>query len=59
MTARKAPCDPPLGGPDDACRLARFHALIQEGLDELDRGEFIEATDVRAWLDGLGHAPPA
>jgi len=52
---------PALDGPDadEARRVTRFHALIQEGLDELDCGEYIEVTDVKAWLDGLGHAPPA
>ena len=42
---------------DDAARLARYRALIQEGLDELDRGEGIEVTDVDAWLDTLGRKP--
>ena len=59
MTARKATLDTPPTGPDaeEARRVARFHALIQEGLDELDRGEGIEVTDVRAWLDTLGPQP--
>lgn len=39
---------------DDAARTARFEALVQEGLDELDRGEGIEIDDVKAWLDSLG-----
>ncbi len=38
----------------DAFRLARFNALVQVGLDQLDRGERIEVTDTRAWLDTLG-----
>ncbi len=59
MTARKVTLDTPLDGPDtdEARRVARFHALIQEGLDELDRGEGIEVTDVKAWLDTLGPQP--
>lgn len=58
MTARKAPLATPPAGPeadaDEARRAARFQALVQEGLDELARGEGIEVTDVKAWLDGLG-----
>lgn len=42
---------------DEAARLARYRALIQEGLDELDRGEGVEVTDVKAWLDTLGRRP--
>jgi predicted transcriptional regulator len=59
MTARKVILDGPLDGqpPDEVLRTARFHALIQEGLDELDRGEGIEVTDVKAWLDSLGPQP--
>ena len=56
MDARKAALDTP---PDDldadeARRVARFWALIQEGLDDLDAGRYEEVTDVKAWLDGLG-----
>lgn len=59
MTARKAALDtPPIGSnADEAARVARFHALIQEGLDELERGEGVEVTDVKAWLDSLGPQP--
>jgi predicted transcriptional regulator len=61
MTARKIILDPaadcPLDADDDAARVARYHALVQEGLDELDRGEGIEVTDVKAWLDTLGRQP--
>ncbi|WP_199223605.1 MULTISPECIES: hypothetical protein [unclassified Caulobacter] len=38
----------------NAAREARYHALIQEGLDDLARGEGIEVTDVEAWLNTLG-----
>jgi len=59
MTARKATLDPAPDGPDaeEARRVARFWALIKEGEDELDRGEGIEVTDVKAWLDSLGPKP--
>ena len=60
MTARKIilgqATDPALDA-EDAARLVRYHALIQEGLDELDRGEGIEVTDVKAWLETLGRQP--
>ena len=51
MDARKAALDtqPDGLGADEARRVARFHALIQEGLEELDRGEGVEVTDVKAW----------
>jgi antitoxin ParD1/3/4 len=35
-------------------KLERLRAAIQVGLDELERGEGIEVTDIAAWLDGLG-----
>jgi predicted transcriptional regulator len=60
MTARKIMLDPPAApapDADEAARLARYRALIQEGLDELDRGEGVEVTDVKAWLDTLGRQP--
>lgn len=62
MTARKITLDPaaapaPQDDADAAARLARYRALVQEGLDELDRGEGIEVTDVKAWLDTLGRKP--
>jgi hypothetical protein len=59
MDARKAALDTPPDSldADEARRVARFHALIQEGQDELDRGEGIEVTDVKAWLDTLGPQP--
>ncbi|WP_425995689.1 hypothetical protein [Caulobacter sp. DWR1-3-2b1] len=43
----------------DAAREARYRALVQEGLDELDRGEANEVTDVGAWLNTLGRDEPA
>jgi antitoxin ParD1/3/4 len=36
-----------------AAKLARLKAAIQEGLDELDRGEFEEITDIGKWFDDL------
>jgi len=57
MTAQKIILDPaadPTPDADDAARTARYRALVQEGLDELDRGEGIEVRDVKAWLDTLG-----
>ena len=42
---------------DDATQTARYHALLQEGVAELDRGEGIEVSDIRAWLDALGSRP--
>ncbi|AWC68680.1 hypothetical protein CA606_20350 [Caulobacter vibrioides] len=60
MTARKIALDPPAApapDADEAARVARYRALIQEGLDELDRGEGIEVTDIDAWLDTLGRRP--
>lgn len=60
MTARKIILDQaaaPALDADDAVRTARYRALVQEGLDELDRGEGIEVTDVKAWLDTLGRQP--
>jgi antitoxin ParD1/3/4 len=38
----------------EAARIERLRAAIQVGLDELERGEGIEVTDITAWLDGLG-----
>lgn len=32
----------------------RFEALIKEGLDALDAGDYEEVQDIEAWLDGLG-----
>jgi len=39
-----------------ARKLERLKAAIQEGLDELDRGEgeVVEWDQLDAWLDGLG-----
>ena len=44
---------------EEARKEARFNALVQEGLDELDRGEGIEVEDVGAWLATLGPRPAA
>ncbi|WP_428154685.1 ribbon-helix-helix domain-containing protein [Brevundimonas sp.] len=32
----------------------RLEALVQEGLDALDAGDYEEVHDIEAWLDGLG-----
>ena len=37
-----------------ATRLERLRAAIQVGLDQVERGEVEEVTDISAWLDGLG-----
>jgi putative addiction module CopG family antidote len=37
-----------------AAKLERLRAAIPVGLDELERGEGIEVTDIAAWLDELG-----
>ncbi len=37
-----------------AARLERLRAAIQVGLDDLERGDFIEVQDVGVWLDSLG-----
>ena len=61
MTARKIildqDADPALD--DDAARVVRYRALIQEGLDDLDAGRFEIVENIDAWLDTLGRRPPA
>lgn len=37
----------------DAFRIERFNALVQVGLDELDRGEGIVVDDIEAYLEGI------
>ncbi len=37
----------------DAERRARFFEAVQVGLDQIDRGEVIEVTDIRAFLDEI------
>ena len=32
----------------------RLEALVKEGLDALDAGDYEEVQDIEAWLDGLG-----
>ena len=61
MDAREAALDTPPDGldADEARREARFWALIQEGLDDLEAGRYETVDDVGAWLDTLGHKPPA
>jgi hypothetical protein len=39
---------------DEAAKLARLNAMLQVGIDQLDRGQGIVVTDVKAWLDSLG-----
>jgi len=58
MTARKITLDPaappaPQNGEDEAARLARYRALVQEGLDDLEAGRFEIVEDVDAWFDQL------
>jgi len=66
MTARKIILDPAvepaLGAADvanDAARVTRYRALIQEGLEDLDAGRFEVVEDIDAWLDTQGRRPPA
>jgi putative addiction module CopG family antidote len=42
---------------DEAGRTARFHALVQEGLDDLDAGRFEVVDDIGAWLKTLSDKP--
>lgn len=42
---------------DDETKLARLNAKLQTAIDSLDRGEGVEITDTKAWLDGLGRRP--
>lgn len=52
---------PGLGAADvanDAARVTRYRALIQEGLEDLDAGRFEVVEDIDAWLDTLGRRPP-
>jgi len=37
----------------DAAKLARLRTAIQEGLDELDRGEGEVVGDLGAWFDAI------
>lgn len=65
MTARKITLEPvaapPLDAADaaDAARLARYRALVQEGLDDLRAGRFEIVEDVDAWFEALERRPPA
>lgn len=36
---------------EDARKLEQLMAEIQVGIDQIERGEFIEVTDIRAYLD--------
>lgn len=38
----------------EAAKLAGLRALVQEGLDDTEQGQFEEADDVEAWMKGLG-----
>lgn len=38
----------------EAAKEARFATLIQEGLDQIERGEVVRVDDIRAWLNTLG-----
>jgi antitoxin ParD1/3/4 len=41
-------------------KLERLRAAIQVGLDEIERGEYVDVEwdDLDDWLDGLGRSPP-
>jgi putative addiction module CopG family antidote len=39
---------------DDEARERRFWDRVQVGVDQIDRGEYEEVTNVKSWLDGLG-----
>ena len=39
---------------DEAAKEARYEALLQEGLDDLDAGRFETINDVSEWLAGRG-----
>lgn len=38
----------------EAFRVERFNALVQVGLDQIERGEVITVSDTKAWLKSLG-----
>ncbi|WP_420471782.1 ribbon-helix-helix domain-containing protein [Brevundimonas sp. FT23042] len=40
-------------GEDDAAKLARLNARLQAGIEQLDRGEGEEVTDLGAWFDAI------
>jgi len=44
---------------EHALKLERLKATIQVGVDELDRGEGLEVTDVSAWLEDLVSDDPS
>jgi len=44
---------------EHALKLERLKAMIQVGVDELDRGEGLEVTDVSAWLEDLVSDDPS
>lgn len=44
---------------EHALKLERLKAAIQIGVDELDRGEGIDVTDVSAWLEDLVSDDPS
>lgn len=37
----------------DRVKAERFLAVVQVGLDQLDRGEFVEVADLKAYLDKI------
>ena len=39
---------------DDKLKLAALNAAIQVGIDQLDRGEGVEITDIDAFMDDIG-----
>ncbi len=42
---------------DEAARTRRYHALIQEGLDDLAAGRVEEVDDITAWLEDVARRP--
>ena len=38
---------------DEALRRVRFFEAVQIGLDQIDRGEVVEVTDIRAFIDEI------
>ncbi len=46
--------DAPEADPAEARRLAREAELIAEARAELDAGEYVDAAEIGAWIDGIG-----
>ncbi|MDO9076461.1 MAG: type II toxin-antitoxin system ParD family antitoxin [Brevundimonas sp.] len=41
------------GADDEAEKMRRFLSRVRTGLDQLDRGDGVEVTDLNAWFDAL------